>query len=430
MTELFATNLSIIAKRWPIVAAAIKSQSIDHLDAHLVQGQNQTISVNGIQLSSRHDRIAEAQLFISTLPSNVHQVTVYGVGMGDVPSLLTDNPQYQKIEVCILNLAVFALLLCYTDQREWLSHPNVNLYEQAGKTLSFPYIAITPELNLVSNENAIIRDLIVYELNRNYANQQHLNNDKVEFRFNSNSKNIENDPSADLLIQYYKKPRCHVIASGPTLEDHYDFLLKQRQLPDNTRPLMIAADTSLKGLVNHGIYPDIVVSIDINIRLDHMPIEDTENISLVYFPTISPDIVREWKGNRYCAYSKHARYDTLSNYQPKLRLYTNGSVIHPIIDLAAYLGAYEISMFGCDFCYAKNKTHAFWPDGSLGPKINNAKHWVLNGRGDRVETDLNFRGYLRSLERYIKIKPNIKFYQSSLDGARILGAQYKDFTNE
>jgi hypothetical protein len=334
MTELFATNLNIIAKRWPIVAAAIKSQSIDHLDAHLVQGQNQTISVNGIQLSSRHDRIAEAQLFISTLPSNVQQVTVYGVGMGDVPSLLTDNPQYQKIEVCILNLAVFALLLCYTDQREWLSHPNVNLYEQAGKTLSFPYIAITPELNLVSNENAIIRDLIVYELNRNYANQQHLNNDKVEFRFNSNSKNIENDPSADLLIQYYKKPRCHVIASGPTLEDHYDFLLKQRQLPDNTRPLMIAADTSLKGLVNHGIYPDIVVSIDINIRLDHMPIEDTENISLVYFPTISPDIVKEWKGNRYCAYSKHARYDTLSNYQPKLRLYTNGSVIHPIIDLA------------------------------------------------------------------------------------------------
>lgn len=430
MTELFTTNLNIIAKRWPIVAAAIKSQSIDHLDAHLVQGQNQTISVNGIQLSSRHDRIAEAQLFISTLPSNVQQVTVYGVGMGDVPSLLTDNPQYQKIEVCILNLAVFALLLCYTDQREWLSHPNVNLYEQAGKTLSFPYIAITPELNLVSNENAIIRDLIVYELNRNYANQQHLNNDKVEFRFNSNSKNIENDPSADLLIQYYKKPRCHVIASGPTLEDHYDFLLKQRQLPDNTRPLMIAADTSLKGLVNHGIYPDIVVSIDINIRLDHMPIEDTENISLVYFPTISPDIIREWRGTRYCAYSKHARYDTLSNYQPKLRLYTNGSVIHPIIDLAAYLGAYEISMFGCDFCYAKNKTHAFWPDGSLGPKINNAKHWVLNGRGDRVETDLNFRGYLRSLERYIKIKPNIKFYQSSLDGARILGAQYKDFTNE
>ena len=77
MTELFATNLSIIAKRWPIVAAAIKSQSIDHLDAHLVQGQNQTISVNGIQLSSRHDRIAEAQLFISTLPSNVQQVTDY-----------------------------------------------------------------------------------------------------------------------------------------------------------------------------------------------------------------------------------------------------------------------------------------------------------------------------------------------------------------
>ncbi|AVV85957.1 hypothetical protein [Shewanella putrefaciens] len=68
MTELFANNLHIITKRWPIVAAAIKSQSIDQLNAHLVIGRDQTISVNGIQLSSRHDRIAEAQLFINTLP--------------------------------------------------------------------------------------------------------------------------------------------------------------------------------------------------------------------------------------------------------------------------------------------------------------------------------------------------------------------------
>lgn len=427
MTELFANNLHIITKRWPIVAAAIKSQSIDQLDAHLVTGRDQTISVNGIQLSSRHDRIAEAQLFINTLPPNARQVTVYGVGMGDVPSVLIDNPQYQAIEVCILNLAVFALLLCYTDQREWLDHPNLTLHEQAGKTLSFPYIAITPELNLVSNENAIIRDLIIFELNRHYANQKHINDMRVESRFKANIKNIENDPSANLLIMQHSNPQCFVIASGPTLEDHYDYLFKQRQLPESIRPLMIAADTALRGLINHGIYPDIVISIDINIRLDHLPIEETNNISLVYFPKLAPEVVEKWKGKKYCAYSKHKQYDALANSHPKLRLYTNGSVIHPIIDLAIYLGAYEISMFGCDFCYTKNKTHAFWPDGSLGPKINNAKHWILNGLGKRVPTDLNFRGYLRSLENYIKTKPNVKFYQSSLEGARIQGTQFKDF---
>lgn len=296
MTELFANNLHIITKRWPIVAAAIKSQSIDQLDAHLVTGRDQTISVNGIQLSSRHDRIAEAQLFINTLPPNARQVTVYGVGMGDVPSVLIENSHYTRIEVCILNLAVFALLLCYTDQREWLDHPNLTLHEQAGKTLSFPYIAITPELNLVSNENAIIRDLIIFELNRHYANQKHINDMRVESRFKANIKNIENDPSANLLIMQHSNPQCFVIASGPTLEDHYDYLFKQRQLPESIRPLMIAADTALRGLINHEIYPDIVISIDINIRLDHLPIEETDNISLVYFPKLAPEVLEKWKG--------------------------------------------------------------------------------------------------------------------------------------
>ena len=76
-----------------------------------------------------------------------------------------------------------------------------------------------------------------------------------------------------------------------------------------------------------------------------------------------------------------------------------------------------------------NKTHAFWHDRALGPSINNQNHhWVINGHGERVATDLNFRGYLRSLEHYISAKQHVKFYQSSLDGARIHGAQYKDLS--
>lgn len=427
MTELFAANLSIITKRWPIVAAAVKSQSIDHLDAHLVTGRNQTISVNGIQLSSRHDRLAEAQLFINTLPRNTQHVTVYGVGMGDVPSLLIDDPKYVSINICILNLSIFALLISYTDQREWLNHPKVNLKEHADTTLVLPYIGITPDLILSSNENAITRDLIVYELNRNFANQKHQFDDVSLARFNANIQNLLKDPDASLLKTTYRNANCVVIASGPTLEDHYSYLFELTRKPRNQRPLVISVDTAFKALSLNNITPDIILSIDPNIRPDHFLMEHTNSVALVYFPKINPLILEQWKGPKYSAYSTSQIYDELADKYPKLRLFTNGSVVHPAIDLAVYLGAYEISLFGCDFCYTRNKTHAFWPDGSLGPQINNAKHWLINGRGNRVPTDLNFRGYLRSLEEFIKSKPNIKFYQSSLDGARIHGAQYKDF---
>lgn len=427
MTELFASNLNIIVKRWPIVAAAVKSQTINELDAHLVNGRNQTISVNGIQLSSRHDRLAEAQLFISTLPADATHVTVYGVGMGDVPSLLIDNPQYLSIDVCILNLSVFALLISYTDQSEWLKHPNINLKERADSMLVLPYIGITPDLVLTSNENAITRDLLVYELNRHFANQKHSIDDVLLARLNANISNLLNDPNASLLLNTHSNANCIVIASGPTLEDHYPYLFELTQKTKSSRPLVIAVDTAFKALFQHKVIPDIIVSIDPNIRPDHFPMEHTENVILVYFPKINPLILEQWKGPKYSAYSTGGLYDELAAKLPKLRLFANGSVVHPAIDLAVHLGAYQISLFGCDFCYTNNKTHAFWPDGALGPQINNAKHWLINGHGDRVPTDLNFRGYLRSLEQFIKSKPNVKFYQSSLDGARIHGAQYKAF---
>lgn len=439
MTELFATNLSIIAKRWPIVAAAIKSQSIDQLDAHLVQGQNQTISVNGIQLSSRHDRIAEAQLFINTLPVDATHVTVYGIGMGDIPNLLIDNPQYLSIDVCILNLSVFALLISYTDQSEWLSHPSINLIAHPSTKLNYPNIAITPDLILVSDENATLRDLLVMELNRSFSNQRHQTDDPAILkRFEDNQTYITQDSDAANLIKTHSTYKAVIIGSGPSLEEHYAYLQKMGSSPH--RPLIIAADTALRGLLHHNIKPDIVICIDGLIGQYHLPLASTQDISLVYFPRVDPAVLGAWQGQRFIAYGASKIYDTLASLHPKLRLFTSGSVIHPAIDLAIKLKAKEITLLGCDFCYCHNKSHAFWNDHSFDDhdvqeqiwvkavikKVKEAKHWLINGKGERVATDLNLRAYLRHLERYIAQHPEVKFYQASLSGAKIRGSQYKD----
>ncbi|NRD74811.1 DUF115 domain-containing protein [Shewanella sp. VB17] len=428
MTELLNANLEIINQRWPILASALKCASIEHLDANLVTGHNQTISVNGIQLSSRYDRIAEAQLFINQLPLDCTHVTVYGVGMGDVTSLLIDDKKMKKIDVCPLNLNLFKLLLSYTDQAEWLIDNRISIVE-LSKQAHIPdsYIAITSDLHLADNENARLRDLLVLENNREYANKRHQADDpKLIARFNENRKYLVKDPDAATLRLTHTQHHTLVIGSGPTLENHYDYLIAQRALPIGQRPLMIAVDTALKALSSQSITPDILVCIDQQITLSYLPENIPQSVTLIYFPRIHPSIIDHWPGPRFNAYSKGAIYDTLDAELPKLRLFTSGSVIHPAIDFAAYLNSCEITLFGCDFSYPYNKTHAFWKDSSLGIKAENAKHWVINGHGERVATDLNFRAYLRSLEHYIRFKPQIKFYQSSLDGARIHGAQYRE----
>ncbi|VEF25292.1 Uncharacterized protein conserved in bacteria [Shewanella baltica] len=429
MTELFASNLNIIVKRWPIVAAAVKNQTINELDAHLVNGRNQTISVNGIQLSSRHDRLAEAQLFISTLPADATHVTVYGVGMGDVATILACDPSLKYIRICPLNLSLFVLLLTYTDQSEWLSNPRVELEHQPQQTTLAPYyIALTPDLLLTSDDNARLRDLLVFQNYLVYANKRHSNNDvELKQRLADNLETIKQDPDAASLSFLYKPNRTLVIGTGPTLEHHYNYLRAQKALPLCTRPLMIAVDTALKALIHENIVPDIVVSLDYNISVSHLPETIPASVKLVYFPKSQQQVLHSWPGERFAAYLLNKKYDALNSRYPKLRLFANGSVIHPAIDLAVYLKSKQITLFGCDFSYPKNKTHAFWPEGKLGPSIIGVKHhWVINGHGDKVATHLNFRGYLLALEQYIRTKPHVIFYNSSLEGATIDGAQYQE----
>lgn len=429
MTELFTANLEIINKRWPLLASALHAANIEHFDACLVNGNEQTISVNGIQLSSRHNRIAEAKLLIKQLPANCRDLTVYGVGMGDVPAVLVQHPHIKSIRIGLLNVSLFALLLTYTDQREWLSDPRLTLVHQLQQHRLPPhYITVTPELLLSSDDNARLRDLLVFNNNLDFANRSHGNDDvELQQRMRDNLATMQQDADAATLSLQYQPNQTLVIATGPTLEQHYAYLRAQRALPEPTRPLMISVDTALKALLKEQIVPDIVVSIDQNVTRDFLPDNVPDSVKLVYFPKSQQAVLQWWPGQRFAAYSHSKIYDEFHQQCPKLRLFANGSVIHPAIDLAVHLNSQSITLFGCDFSYPHNKTHAFWQDGKLGPSIANAKqHWVMNGHGEKVATDLNFRGYLLALEHYILTKPEVTFYNASLDGAAIDGAQYQE----
>jgi len=98
--------------------------------------------------------------------------------------------------------------------------------------------------------------------------------------------------------------------------------------------------------------------------------------------------------------------------------------LHPAVDFTVKLGVKSITLFGADFSYPLNKTHSGWADGALGEPVAAAKYWVLNGRGERVKTLLNFRSYLCALERYISHHPEIEFFNSSQIGALIDGTTF------
>lgn len=421
MTELFVVNLTIIRQRWFNLAELLLKTSFRSLKASLINSNEQIICVNGIQLSSRHDLIAEPKLFIITLATDTACATVYGVGMGDISTLLSEGSNFNAIDIYVLNLALFALFLSYTDQSQWLRYPRLQLrYADTTSPTLATYIATTPDLLLSDNKNASLRDLLIFENNCEYSNKQHLSSN-LDFvkRIKSNKQALNRAPGAASLRLIQNQPNAYIISTDPTLEDHYKFLAKERQKSINKRPLFIAVDTALTPLIYQDIEPDTVINNEKKITPSHLPKLVSDSIILVYFPSIPNEVIEFLPRPKYNAYSNSTKHDELNKQLHKLSLFTSGSVIHPAIDLTITLGKSNITLFGCDFSYPNKKTHAYWANDELGSYTNNAKHLILNGNDERVQTNLNFIAYLISLEYYIRSKSNISFHQSSLKGAKL-----------
>ncbi|WP_204127042.1 motility associated factor glycosyltransferase family protein [Pseudomonas ogarae] len=424
MSEFFQRNLQVIEQRWPALADRLLLEDAGALQADLVEGLGSTLSINGIQLTSRHDRLAEADLQAASLPPDAAVVHVYGTGLGDLQNHMLERAGVERLYVHILNGSVFALVLQLLDQSPWLADSRVELlYAGDLAEIQLPFFALPAELVLADDFNAKIRDRLISEIHLAFNNREFdPRSPEIIERLQSTFGLVQRDRDVAELFGTLNGREVFVIATGPSLEQHFERL---HGLNDRAeRPLLMCVDTAYRPLINHGIRPDVVVSIDQRISIRHLPPEDTSDIALVYLPMADPSVIEAWQGRRYVGYSASPVYHQMRQQLHRGELYVGGSVIHPAVDLAVRMGAAQVTLFGADFAFPHDKTHAGWGDGDLGPPLDASRHWVLDGHGQRVKTQLNFRSYLCELERFIAGHPQVRFYNSSRDGAMIVGAVF------
>ncbi|MFJ2287469.1 motility associated factor glycosyltransferase family protein [Pseudomonas iridis] len=423
MSEFFQANAEVLQRRWPALFERLMAEDSAAVQAELVQGLGSTLSVNGVQLTSRHDRTHEARVQAASLADKA-QLHVYGTGLGDLPAVLLERAGLERLYVHILNGALFALVVQLLDQRQWLEDPRVELFYAGDLSdICTPFFALPAEMLLADDFNAKIRDRLVSEVHLSFNNREFdPRSPVIQQRLQDCLPVLLGDDDVAQLFGTCVDRDVYVIATGPTLEGHFERLAKVRAQAQ--RPLFICVDTAYRPLREHGVVPDLVVSIDQLISFRHLPFEQSEGISLVYLPMSDPEVLRAWKGKRYGGYSASPVYAALRDEYPRGELHVGGSVIHPAVDLAVKMGATRITLFGADFAFPMNKTHAGWNDSELGPSVNQARHWVRDGHGQRVSTQLNFRGYLCVLERYIAAHPQVEFFNSSRAGALIAGTQF------
>ena len=424
MSELFLRNSGVIEQRWPAIARRLSAEDAASIPVELLEGRETTLTVAGIQLTSRHDRLAEARQQAASLPANSSDVHVYGTGLGDLQRVLLSSATLQRLHVHVLNGALFARVLQISEQQDWLLDPRVTLtYAHDFADIQLPFFALPAELIVADDANARMRDRLISEIHLSFNNQGFAPQDPDNLRRLEQGRSLlQSDPDVVELFGSQTGRDVFVIATGPSLQQHLPRL--ERLSKHSERPLLICVDTAFVPLRRHGITPDLVVSMDCNITQRHLPGADSGGVPLVYLPRLDHDLLTAWRGPRYVGYSSSPMYADIRKSLPKAELFVGGSVIHPAIDLAVKMGASTITLFGADFAFPGDKTHTGWQDGELGPKAHLARHWVYDGRGDKVRTQLNFRGYLIELERYIARHPEVQFFNTSRDGALIAGTQF------
>ena len=428
INDCFAQNMRVIASRWPNLVTTLQQAAAEkHRPAvQLIEGQDNTLLINGIQLTSRHNRQQEALQQISKLPQHYPHITLYGTGLGDLQQQLLGRERLQQLNVCILNEYVFALVLQLLDQRHWLSDSRVTLQLAASQSdIQLPSAVLPSELVLASDNSMRVRDRLYSELEAGYAAQR-LKQDISPFlpRLQQNQPFWQQDQPVQTLFNSLAADKdVYVIAAGPSLEQHYGFIKQAQQQPN--APLLICVDTAVAALLSQDIRPDIIVSRDHKIGLRHLPCNSLTAASrLVYFPLANPELLQHFPGKRYIALSDSAVFDPVRKQLSAATLFSYGSVIHPAVDLAVKMAAKRVLLFGADFAFSHNKTHASWQNGALGPGYQAATEQVINGFGEKVPTLRNLLTYLTGLERYISKQPAVTFFNTSKAGAFIAGTQY------
>ncbi|PWB33566.1 motility accessory factor Maf-2 [Pseudomonas sp. SDI] len=424
MSEFFQRNAAILQARWPALSERVLAEPAAALQVELVEGLGSTLQVEGIQLSSRHDRLAEARFQAASLPAQAPRLHLYGTGLGDLQTVLLERAELQQLHVQVLNGALFKLVLELLDQSAWLADPRVELaYAGDRAEIMLPFFALPAELVLADEFNAKIRDRLISEAHLADNNRAFAAADpRLLALLDSSLPLLRQDRDVSELFGSGVGRACYVIGTGPTLAGHLPALARIRQQAE--RPLFICVDTAYLPLLRAGIKADVVVSVDHNIRSRHLPAADSADTALVYMPMLDIELLAAWRGPRFAAYSPSALYAQVREAIPRGELFVGGSVIHPAVDLAVHMGSTRVTLFGADFAFPMGKTHTGWDDGDLGPQLAVARHWVLDGNGQRVRTQLNFRSYLCELERFIARHPQVRFYNTSRAGALIAGTHF------
>lgn len=428
MSEVAQQNRTLLNRRWPELAQRVLSATPPEPMQWAEPAGSATLEVAGHRLWSAYDAEAEARLQASGIPPGSRRAWVYGVGGGDLIRELLRRPELRQLTVVVLNPGLFHCLLHCLDHRDWLADPRVTVADGAAESGPHsPFVVIPPCLTLSAAGVGALREQLSDELLRPFERERQKRYEPRRRRqIAQNLPLLAADGDVGALFDTAPRSTACVAIAGPTLKQTAAWIREYRD-----PCILIAVDGALSPLLEQGLVPDVVVSVDAKretiLRYFSHDLSSCADRTLVYTPVVHHDVLQRWPGRRLAAYTFEGIYDQLRIDHPRGELHVAGSVSHPAVDLALKMGAVQIRLFGADFGFPHGQIHAN-PDAPVDFYANaaGAGTTALDGHGRLIATMPSFNGYRLGLEQLIAHHPDVDFVNMSRAGAQIRGARYPD----
>ncbi|NFO15300.1 motility associated factor glycosyltransferase family protein [Clostridium botulinum] len=221
-----------------------------------------------------------------------------------------------------------------------------------------------------------------------------------------------------------------VVSAGPSLDKNIQDMVKNKEKLKQC--FIISSNRTFTVLIQNGIKPDLVVSIDPSDAMyDMMKNNLNENIPLLYYEYSNRYLLKEYKGEKI--YISNVFSNLIEEMSRFKGLSQGGSVAHTCLSMANLLGCNPIILVGQDLAYTYDKHHsekATFNFVDEGMKESWADKVVDDVFGNKVKTTTTLKVFKDSMEYHIEQYKNsrkVEFINASY-GADIKGAPHQELS--
>ncbi|SHL50039.1 Uncharacterized conserved protein [Anaerocolumna jejuensis DSM 15929] len=207
-----------------------------------------------------------------------------------------------------------------------------------------------------------------------------------------------------------------IVAAGPSVEESIEQLKEIKG-----RAVIVAVDRVLDFLLDNGIKPDMLVTLDGIKKLEYFSRRSNIHIPMVCRMESSHAVMNAHKGMKiiYCDNEYVGELFRITGHIPPF-VTSGASVATTAFECCLAIGIKKIILVGQDLAYKDGKSHM----GGITEEIGQDDVYVEGVNGKMVRSRYDWKEYLAHFNDRIRNTPEVEVIDTKLEGAKIERAKY------